>query len=107
MDNQILRLNEIHKITIDSLENCLSNEELAFIGTRFFLLEVINETQFSNNLLIEILTAFKEVTFDEYGLHEVFFHDILILMHAFELSKDLQSANLPSLKEQTKSREVE
>lgn len=106
MNNQISRLNEIYKITIDSLRNRLSNEELAFIGTRFFLLETANETQFSNDLIIEILTAFKEITFDEFGLQEVFNHDVRILMHAFELSKDLHNADLPSIEVQTKLKEV-
>ena len=56
MNNQISRLNKIYKITVNTLKNRLSDEELAFIGTRFFLLEIVNETQFSNDQLIEILT---------------------------------------------------
>ena len=106
MNNQISRLNEIYKITIDSLRNRLSNEQLAYIGTRFFILETLYESQYSNELLIEILTAFKEITFDEFGLHEVFNHDVQILMHAFELSIDLEAAELPSLEDQSKLKGV-
>ena len=106
MNNQISRLNKIYKITVNTLKNRLSDEELAFIGTRFFLLEIVNETQFSNDQLIEILTAFKEITFDEFSLHDVFKHDVRIVFQAFELSKDLNNSGLQSLKDQAKSKEV-